>query len=108
MESARQWRATRGQFTLDLLTEEFSRPPPRCSTVEAADGPTRTEKSEIWGRRAGYIEELYRVDPRVAMSFWGMLKLSGMMTPLCCDSPTLEETRRAVNQLKSGKIPGGC
>ena len=25
-----------------------------------------------------------------------------------CDPPTLEETRRAVNQLKSGKAPGGC
>ena len=25
-----------------------------------------------------------------------------------CDPPTLEETRRAVNQLKSGKAPGEC
>ena len=28
--------------------------------------------------------------------------------PVSCDPPTLEETRRAVNQLKSGKAPGGC
>ena len=27
--------------------------------------------------------------------------------PVSCDPPTLEETRRAVNQLKSGKAPGG-
>ena len=28
--------------------------------------------------------------------------------PVSCDPPTLEETREAVNQLKSGKAPGGC
>ena len=28
--------------------------------------------------------------------------------PASCDSPTLEETRRAVNQLKCGKAPEGC
>ena len=28
--------------------------------------------------------------------------------PVSCDPPTLEETRRAVKQLKSRKVPGGC
>ena len=42
-------------------------------------------------------------------SFLGILTLSGMRTPLVnCDPPTLEKTRRAANQLKSGKAPGGC
>ena len=45
--------------------------------------------------------------PFPAVSFQGMLTLSGMQTLVSCDPPTLEETRRAVNQLKSGKAPGG-
>ena len=28
--------------------------------------------------------------------------------PVSCDPPTLEEMRRAVNQLKSGEAPAGC
>ena len=28
--------------------------------------------------------------------------------PVSYDPPTLEETRKAVEQLKSGKAPGGC
>ena len=29
-------------------------------------------------------------------------------TPISCDAPALEETRRAGNQLKNGKAPGVC
>ena len=37
-----------------------------------------------------------------------MLTPSGIRPPVSCDPPTLEETKRAVKQLKNGKAPVGC
>ena len=85
-----------------------SRPPPRCSTVKAADGTTLTGESEIRARWAGYFEELYRVD-RTGRECPGDVDAVRDADPLAsCDPPTLEETSRAVNQLKSGKAPEWC
>ena len=91
-----------GKITCDSSQVIFrlrpSRPPPRCSTVEAADGTTLTGESEIRARWAGYFEELYRVDPPPSppfVSFPGMLTLSAMRTPpVSCDPPILEESRQ--------------
>ena len=46
-----------------IWTLRSSRSPPRCFTVKAADGTTLTRSSEIRASWAGYLEEMYRVDP---------------------------------------------
>ena len=65
-------------------------------------------KSEIRARRAGYFEELNRVDEPDREFLGDVDAVRNAEPPVSCDPPTLEETRRAVNQLKSGKALEGC
>ena len=65
MDSARWWRATCGQLTLDLPTEESG----RCVSLDpaslfysAANDTILTGDSEIRARWVDYFEELHRVD----------------------------------------------
>ena len=85
-----------------------SKPPPRCSSVRSADGVTLTEDSEIRARWAGYFEELYSAEPPGREFPWDVEHVQEADPPVNCDPPTLEETRRAVTQLKNGKAPGSC
>ena len=100
MESARQWRATCRQLTLDRPTEESRRSVPlghaRGSTVTAADDTTLTGESEIRARWAGYFVELQCVNFCPDREFPGDYDaVRDADPPVSCDPPTLEETKRA-------------
>ena len=102
------WSIHSRQAYRKIRTVRSARPPPRCSTVKAADGTTLTGKSEIRARCAGYFERLYRVDPP-GREFPGDVEaVRDADSPVSCDPPSLEETKRAVDQVKCGKAPGGC
>ena len=81
-----------------------SRPPPRYSTVKAAEATTLMGGSKIRARWAGYFEELCRVE-NTDLEFPGDVDAirDGDRT-VSCDVPTLEKTRRAMNQLKVGNL----
>ena len=85
-----------------------SGPPASGLSVRAADGTILSEEAEVKARWAGYFEELYRVDPpRNEISVDGVEALVAD-PPISCEPPTLEETRKALDQLKEGKAPGSC
>ena len=86
----------------------YSGTQPLCPTVRAADGTILSEESAVKARWAGYFEELYRVDPPGReISVDGVEALVANPS-ISCDPPTLEETRKALDQLRDGKAPGGC
>ena len=85
----------------------FLQSPPCYSTVKTPDGTTLTEDSEIRDRWAGFFEELYHVDPHREFPE-DVDVVRDAEPPVSCDPLILEKTGRALNQLKSGKAPGGC
>ena len=80
----------------------------RDCTVKAADGKILVEESEVKARWAGYFEELFNVDPPSRTLPDEGAAAVVAEPPLCCDPPSLEETQRALDQLKGGKAPGVC
>ena len=88
MESARQRRAICYQLTLELPTEESGRcvhlGPAPLFTVKAADG--LDPRSREFPRDVDAVRDADRA--------------------VSCDPPTVDEIRRAVNQMK--RKPGGC
>ena len=60
------------------------------------------------GRWAEYFEGLYRAEPPGReLSAEGVTAVVAD-PPISCDPPTLEETRRALDQLRDGRAPGVC
>ena len=71
--------------------------------MKAADVMILTGASEIRARWTGYFEELYCVNPNRELP-GDADAVEDVDTPESCNPPTLEETRRAVNQLKRRKL----
>ncbi len=81
---------------------------PRCPTVRAADGAILSDEPAVKARWAGYFEELYCADPPSrGLPDEGVTAVDAD-PPASCAPPTLEETRKAVVQLKDEKAPGVC
>jgi hypothetical protein len=91
-----------------LLKLRSSASTPRCPTVRAADGAILSDEPAVKARWAGYFEELYRADPPDrGLPDEGVTALDAD-PPASCAPPTVEETRKAVVQLKDEKAAGVC
>ena len=84
-----------------------------CALIAFTYGPRScriiiSEDPALKARLAGYFEELSCVDPpRHELSVDDVETLVAD-PPISCDLPTLEVTRKALEQLKDGKAPGTC
>ena len=77
-----------------------------CPTVRAADRTILSEEPAVKARWAGYFEVFYRVNPlRRELSVDNVETLVAD-PPISCEPPTLEETWKALGQLKDGKAHG--
>ena len=81
---------------------------PRTAAVRAANGDILTEESDVKSRWSEYFEELLNAEPPSRELETENVDPVVADPPLCCDPPSLDEVRKAVEQLKNGKAPGVC
>ena len=78
----------------------------KSPTIRAADGTILVEEEAVKVRWAEYFESLFSVDPPSCELPAHDAEPLVADPPISHDPPTLEEVRKGLGQLKSGKAPG--
>ncbi len=81
-------------------------PHPQCVSVKADTGEVLSDQDQVRARWAGYFEQLYKADPPVCEGHMGECPQSTCAPSVDADPPSLEETRKAVAQLKNRRAAG--